>query len=95
MYLTAEDLAKEEDDYSHKSRFTNWGLIEFTNRVSNLLCTSLNYIIGVHKLEFHSAYEKGLMITFIPFTSKALEPCQWEYTIKMLMDYYHKPLLCS
>ncbi|WJX65118.1 hypothetical protein P8452_49815 [Trifolium repens] len=34
------------------------------------------------------AYEKGLMIAFIPFTSKALEPCQWEYTIKMLMDYY-------
>ncbi|WJX39825.1 hypothetical protein P8452_27338 [Trifolium repens] len=41
------------------------------------------------------AYEKGLMIAFIPFTSKALEPCQWEYTIKMLMDYYHKPLFCS
>ncbi|WJX64121.1 hypothetical protein P8452_48940 [Trifolium repens] len=59
-------------------RFTNWGLIEFTN------WGLIDYSYA--SISFSKAYEKGLMIAFIPFTSKALEPCQWEYTIKMRID---------
>jgi hypothetical protein len=35
MYLTAEDLAKEEDDYSHKSRYQ-------PTRISNVYLTKIS-----------------------------------------------------